>query len=370
MALLLGTIVLWLAALSRVIASIRRPDSARISMTVAAVCIALAFTTSYQLTGRSIDAVLHWPYSAELIQHLLFAAAVYATLRFLTVLRLGALTPRAERWQAAVFAVVGVTLIALFAAIPMSDTPTPDFLTDYATSLPAVGYRTLFYVYLVFCLVGIALICRRSLRTALRGDRLKPQPAATAVSVIGIGLGSAAATVAAAAGAVTMISTYAGLNLQWLAGVNLAAISVAAMLAGLGILAPYPVEVLVRWILARRTAAHLAGLWSALTDAVPEVVLPLPSTRSPVARAELISARRRIEIADALHRIRITPTAAATIRSSADPAVALGHTLRDPTAWAQAGGTGVPAVDLLPEPTCGESELPRFWALADAYGRA
>ena len=42
--LLVGTIVLWLAAISRVVASIRRPDPARISMTVAAVCIAVAFT--------------------------------------------------------------------------------------------------------------------------------------------------------------------------------------------------------------------------------------------------------------------------------------------------------------------------------------
>jgi hypothetical protein len=42
MALYIGTILLWFAAVSRVLASVRRPDGARISMTVATICIAVA----------------------------------------------------------------------------------------------------------------------------------------------------------------------------------------------------------------------------------------------------------------------------------------------------------------------------------------
>lgn len=94
MALYIGTILLWLAAVSRTVASVRRPDPARISMTAATICIAIAFTLSREITGAGFDDLLNWPNGAELIQHLFFATATFATLRFNYLLRLGSLPAR------------------------------------------------------------------------------------------------------------------------------------------------------------------------------------------------------------------------------------------------------------------------------------
>jgi len=95
--------------------------------------------------------------------------------------------------------------------------------------------------------------------------------------------------------------------LLFLGSVNTVAIVLAGVLAGIGILASIPVDGLLRWRRARRTCGHLHGPWAALTRAVPDVVLPMPSVRSPLERVELTSTRRRIEIADALSRIRDAP---------------------------------------------------------------
>src|SRR5664279_2491321 len=85
MALYIGTILLWFAAVSRVLASVRRPDGARFSMTVATICIAVAFTLA--AVGGGFDALVNWPNGAELLQHLFFAVATFATLRFMFLLR-------------------------------------------------------------------------------------------------------------------------------------------------------------------------------------------------------------------------------------------------------------------------------------------
>jgi hypothetical protein len=147
---------------------------------------------------------------------------------------------------------------------------------------------------------------------------------------------------------------------------NAGAIALAALFAGIGVLAPVPVEGFLRWRRARRTSEHLSPLWLGLIQAVPDVVLPVPATRSPVARAELASARQRIEIADALHRVRIKPERAAEIRYCSDPPTALGHTLRDRAAWAATGSGGVIAAELLTASR--ESDLQQIMTVAAAYG--
>ena len=93
----------------------------------------------------------------------------------------------------------------------------------------------------------------------------------------------------------------------------------AALFAGIGVLAPVPVEGFLRWRRARQTSAHLSPLWSGLTQRYPKWCCRCPVTRSPVSRAELVSTRQRIEIADALHRVRISHERAAAIRSLQRP---------------------------------------------------
>ena len=106
MAILIATVVLWVAAATRVVVTIRRPDPARISMTSAAVCVALAFSMS--IAGNWFDTALGWPNGAELTQHLLFAGATFLTLLFLAVLRIGELQRRTVVGHGVVFVLVSL----------------------------------------------------------------------------------------------------------------------------------------------------------------------------------------------------------------------------------------------------------------------
>ena len=188
MALYIGTIILWLAAANRIVATIRRPDPARMNMTVAAVCIAMAFTVTWAIAGAAFDDLLNWPNGAELVQHLLFAGATFATLRFQLLLRLGALPRRSQLVQTALCVTVCLAMTALFAAIPLQNRSSPNFAVEYADSLAAVAYRAVFYGYLVYCLIGITVICRRNLVGFARHRRAgpDPEPMATAISVSAI----------------------------------------------------------------------------------------------------------------------------------------------------------------------------------------
>ena len=93
----------------------------------------------------------------------------------------------------------------------------------------------------------------------------------------------------------------------------------------------------------------------------------MPSVRSPLERVELTSTRRRIEIADALGRIRVDQRDAAVIQRSDDPPAALGQALRDTSRWAPSGSTGVIAAELLHARST-EDELLQILIVAAAYG--
>ena len=369
MAMYVGTLLLWLAAINRVAASIRRPDVARTSMAVSAVCIAISFSLASTVGGAGFDALLNWPNGAELVQHLFFAIGTFATLRFMFLLRRGSMPRQAALLQGIVCVAVCLTMTVLFAALPTADHTAENFASEYADNLAAVIYRGIFYGYLVFCLAGIAILCRRNALTAVAHSRSRsdPEAVATAVSLSVIGISAVTATAAAVAGFASMAVRYGtGQSAVWLGAINTVAVAAAAILAAVGILATNPVEGFLRWRRANRTCAHLADLWEGLTSVVPDVVLPIPPTRSPVSQAELASTRRRIEIADALHRIRINVGVAAAIRCSNDPSAALGRALRDPSTWVVTGSGGVIAAELLQtEP---DSELQQIWSVAAAYG--
>ena len=52
-------------------------------MTIAVVCGAGAFTLIGSIAGVTFDNLVGWPNRSELVQHLFFAVATFATLRFL-----------------------------------------------------------------------------------------------------------------------------------------------------------------------------------------------------------------------------------------------------------------------------------------------
>jgi len=363
-----ATAVLWLAASARLIIALRRPDRARVSLAVAVVFIALGITLSPTVGGDSFDALLRWPYGSELVQHLLFVMATFATLQFLLLLRRGELSHRWRSTQLALCTAVCLVMIALFVAAPI-DAGTDSFIVEYADELAAVTYRAVFDLYVIYCLVGIIFLCLRniSMITADQQDKVNaPAETATATSLAMIAVGTSVAIVALLVALISMLIQYSnGQAIRWLGQVNVAAVAAASVLIGVGVLAPIPVEAMLRWRRAKRATAHLDQLWSGLIDAVPAVVLPAPPTRSPVNRAEVSLTRRRIEIADALHLIRVNPRIAKTIQVSADPPTALGHALRDPGSWAVSSGGGVVAAELLPPARTGE--LQQLLSIASGY---
>jgi hypothetical protein len=363
-----ATVVLWMAALSRVVPSIRRPDPARISLTIALVFVSAGVTLHPGVLGGSFDQTFHWPYGSELMQHLFWAVGVYFTLRFLMLLRRGRITRRSERIQLAALAGCLIAMLALFWYIPVDpQTPTPvptPFVVEFADNGFALGYRAVFELYLIYCLVALTAL---SLRNLARGGT-DPASTSTSISLAFIGAATAVGALAAAAG-LTGLATHwlTGTDTAWLVAFNAVSVTLATALLGVGLLLPIPVERFMRWRQATRTCNHFDGLWSILSRAVPDVVMPVAaSAATPVVRAELRVVRRRLEIADALHRIRFAPSAAAVIRTSPNPARALGAALQDTAQWYPARGTSGPiAADLLSgaEQT-GDDQI---WALAAAY---
>ena len=151
------------------------------------------------------------PNAAELVQHLFFAVATFATLRFLHLLRLGAIPRRSNVLQITVCAMVCLTMIGLFAAIPLRGQTSTNFAVEYADTLAAVAYRAVFYSYLVYCLVGIIIICRRNMMQAVaahRGGGVSHESTATAISLAFITVGAGLAILASIAGLSTMVLRY------------------------------------------------------------------------------------------------------------------------------------------------------------------
>ena len=231
---IVATVVLWIAAMTRILVTIRRPDPARICMTLGAVCVALAFTLA--IAPDWFDGITNWPNGTELIEHLLFAAAAYVIFLFMAILRTGTLSRRTLEKHSLIYCIVGLTMIGLFLIADVQETTSTNFAVDYGNDLVAVLYRVLFYVYLTCCLI---LVARTSLRHGFtRGDWPRT------FSLIGIGAGAAAAAIAATAGAVRMLTLLTGTDVPILSPINLAAIAVAGTLAGIGVLVPIPVDAL------------------------------------------------------------------------------------------------------------------------------
>lgn len=241
------------------------------------------------------------------------------------------------------------------------------FVVEFDNNAAALGYRAAFEVYLIYCLVGLTALSLRNLGGRASGVK-DPASVSTAVSLAFIGAATALGAFAAAVGLAGLAGHWlTGVDTGWLVQLNTLTVALACILLGVGLVLPIPVERLSRWHQATRTRRQLDSLWSTLSRAVPDVVMPLPAmTRSPVVRAELRVVRHRIEIADALHRIRFAPTAAAVIRTSPDPARALAAALQDREQWWPASGAnGELAADLLP--TSDQTGDDQIWSLAAAY---
>lgn len=359
MGLAFAAVVLWVATIIRLVVTVKRPDPARITMTTAAVCVSSAFTLGF--FAPVFDSTLDWPNGAELASHLLFACGAFFTLLFLYTVRNGRLTRSIVVRQSILFGLIALTMIGLFDLADVHDVSAGSrFASAYTGDGAAVLYRIVFSAYFVYCLVGIARTCRR--HAFADGDR------ARTLSLIGIGVGAGLAAVASLASALQMTVSYlTGQPAPVLAAINVIGVATAGIIAGIGVLILLPLDTYLRWRNARRISNHLEPLWTDLTRAMPEIVLPVPPGPNPIEHAEMVSTRRRIEVADALFRIHLTEQAASDVRQSPNPSVALGRVLRDSSAWPADDQTGVLAADLLPS---ADDDLGQLLAVAGAYGGA
>jgi hypothetical protein len=357
MGLAISAVILWAATIIRLVVTIKRPDASRVTMAAAAVCVSLAFTLG--AVAALFDSLLNWPNGAEFASHLLFAASSFFTLLFLYAVRHGHLTRRVVIRHSILFGVVALAMTVMFTMADVhAGSAGSAFASAYAGDGAAALYRITFSAYFVYCLVTIARTCRRHAFTD--GDR------ARTLSLIGIGVGAALAAIASVASALQMAISYlTGQPVAVLAAINVVGVAAAGIIAGIGVLVPIPLDTVLRWRRARRISDHLEPLWAELTGAMPEVVLPVPPGHNPVEHAEMVSTRRRIEIADALYRIHIAEPAATGIRRSGNPPEALGRVLRDVSAWRTGDRAGVLAADLLP---AADDDLGQLLAVAGAYG--
>lgn len=359
MGLAIAAVVLWTATIIRLVVTIRRPDVARVTMTIAAVCVSLAFTIG--TVALAFDSLLAWPNGAELVSHLLFAACACATLLFLHAVRHGRLAKTVVVRHLILLGLISMALVVLFVAADVHTTSAgSQFASVYAGNGLAALYRIVFAIYFVYCLLAIARTCWR--HAFANGDH------ARSLSLIGIGIGAGIGAVASLASTLQMAFTYlTGQPASVLAVISVVGVAAAGVIAGVGVLVPIPLDLFLRWRKARRIGVHLEPLWAELTGVMPEVILPVPPGSNPIEHAEMVSTRRRIEIADALYRIHINEPVASDIRSSPNPPEALGRALRDSASWHANDRSGVLAAELLPT---ADDDLSQLMTLAGAYGAA
>ncbi len=262
--------------------------------------------------------------------------------------------------HASLLGLISIAMIALFVAADVHDESAgSQFAARYAGNGLAALYRIVFSIYFVYCLLAIARTCRR--HAFATGDH------ARSLSLIGIGIGAGIGAVASMASTLQMAFTYlTGQPASLLAVISVVGVAAAGITAGIGVLVPIPLDTFLRWRRARLISDRLGPLWAELTAVMPEIVLPVPPGSNPIEHAEMVSTRRRIEIADALYRIHITEPVASDIRRSGNPPEALGRALRDSVAW-HADRTGVLAAELLP---AADDDLGQLMTLAGAYGAA
>jgi hypothetical protein len=358
MGLAVAAVVLWVATIIRLVVTIKRPDPTRILMVLAAVCVSMAFSVG--AVAPTFDSALDWPNGAELVSHLLFAAGAYFTLLFLHAVRHGWLTRSVVIGHSILAGLVVTAMVTLFSVANVHDQSAGSaFASVYIGDGAATLYRLVFSAYFVYCLVSAARTCWR--HAFAQGDQ------ARSLSLIGIGIGAAIASVASLASTLQLAVSYlTGTPADVLGAINVIGVAAAGIVAGLGVLVPIPLDALLRWRNARRVSDQLELLWRDLTTVMPEVVLSVPSGPNPIEHAEMISTRRRIEIADALNRIHIDLHAARTIERSPNPPEALGRALREATTWRADPQHGVLAADLLS--AAADDDLGQLLTLAGAYG--
>ncbi|MFG2131782.1 MAB_1171c family putative transporter [Streptomyces sp. NPDC048751] len=282
------------------------PESAPARLLAGVIAlVTLSVTVGVPAVRRVIDTVTGVPSITNVISHLLGMSAITCLTAF--VRRTSAATGAAHRGRTRDWLPLPVVAAALCTAFFLAPRPSGEqyLLTDHSAAHTA--YWAIYIGYVLWGVAAIGVMCLRHHKQA------PPGPLRTSLNLIG-------------AGAVTAI-VYALHRCAYLAlrdsGIPLfddavvvpttqVLLTGALLLSSSGIAWPALTD---RWraYADRRRLRRLEPLWRMLTDAVPEVVLPLPAQLR--ADPELMLYRYTIESSDAI--LALTPFRSPTVETAA-----------------------------------------------------
>ncbi|WP_329118807.1 MAB_1171c family putative transporter [Streptomyces sp. NBC_01353] len=289
---------LWMATVySARRALTRDPRSGLLSGMIA--LITLSVTIGTPGIRRTLEAATGAEGVTNLLTHLLSLSAVTCLMAFIRSLTRGSATgtgpeappaPRRARWQAFALPVVAAALSGAFFLSPRPD-PEAYLLTQTPTA-PVYAYWSILLLYLGWGMAEAGRMCHRYRHQAPPGPLRTSLRLLHAASVSGL--------VYAAHRAVFLA---VGRRDLWLFHDDVVIATTQILLAPTlllivaGIAWPGLVD-LERARRGRRRLRRIRPLWKAIGEAVPEVVLPLPSELS--SASDVLLYRRIIEISDGM----------------------------------------------------------------------
>ncbi|WP_418960534.1 MAB_1171c family putative transporter [Streptomyces tritici] len=253
--------------------------------------VTLSVTVGVPVARRAIDEVTGMQSITNLLSHLLGMSAIACLTGFVRRMSLAAKgAPRRRTGSWLPLPAVAATMCAAFFL-----TPRPSGEQYFLTTGRSTAHTVYWSVFLGYVILGVAtvgVLCLRHHRQA------PPGPLRTSLNLIGAGALTALAYVVHRCLYLALRDSGIPLFQEAVVVPTTQALLVGSLLlAGTGIAWP-ALAGLHRARSDRRRLRRLEPLWRTLTEAVPEVVLPLP----PMLRAdpELMLYRYAVEISDAV----------------------------------------------------------------------
>ncbi|MEU7183222.1 MULTISPECIES: MAB_1171c family putative transporter [Streptomyces] len=297
-------VLLWMVALWRLPAAIRRPQQR--SMWVAFTGLAAAITSSVPLLASQIDNVTGVNNASVLAKHMVGIVAIGAVLDFVIAMAHPHLLKASRKPIMMISACIMIVMVSLYSAVPQP-ARVENFYEAYRDNAFAVGYCLTFVVYLALATAMASWMClsysRYAARSWLRAG----------LRLLGAGTGIGAVySLFRAAHLISLLCrsgfAFSDAQVQVIADAieytAIALIIIGNCIAPVGVLK----DTVADWNNVRR----LRPLWASLTQAVPEVVLKTTLRRRPRVRlhrvvieirdaARALSAYMTVELRDRAH---------------------------------------------------------------------
>lgn len=289
-------VVLWAAAVYRVVLSARQPVTIwRNAFTVSVVMA--AFSMTLYAKRESLDRLVGVPNLTNLLYHTTTLTGLVSALILIESFHHPVLPRGRVLLHVGIGAATATTMLVAWVSAPVHDRFLPD-LAPLAT-LPSIAvYTAVFYLFMVWALGRVATFC------LARGFR-RADPAGT-VSLVLIGLGSSLGAITSAIWAVAVGARFtADLDPTRLSRAGDILLPFALITWALGVVALIAVSWLLDVVGSYRRLRVLRPVWQVLTDLHPEVRLEPDRVWGLRSWLQTRERRTTIEIEDALRLQRL-----------------------------------------------------------------